>query len=354
MRFIPWIIAALVAAAAAAWWLGRDDAPAAQQGGARAVPVEVAAIERSTISRRTEAIGTALAAESVEIRPTVTDIIEAIHFSDGQYVEAGDPLVSLARSEELAQLAEARAMVAEQEREVRRIEGLVRNQQLPENQLDERRTMLEVAQHRLEAVQASLREHEIRAPFAGAVGLRQVSVGALVTPQTMITTLDDIDTIRLDFPVAEVYLGDLRPGLAVEARSPAYGDLVFTGEVVGIDSRINPEDRSVVVRAELPNEERLLKPGMLLNVELTHGLQEALLVPEEAIIHRQERHYAFRVVDSEEGPQASEVRVELGERTPGYAEVVSGLEAGDLVVVSGLMSVRNASPLRILGDEAAS
>ena len=164
-------------------------------------------------------------------------------------------------------------------------------------------------------------------------------------PETVITTLDDIATLRLDFPVPSIYLRSLRTGDEVRATTPALAGQPFAGEVIGIDTRVNPIDRSVRLRARIDNRELLLKPGMLLNVELHHGRRRVLLVPEQAIIHYQRDHFVL-LLDSADGNSVQRRQIKVGLRIPGSAEVLSGLAEGDLVVTEGL-TVRPGQQVQI-------
>lgn len=306
--------------------------------------VVVAPATTREIEDRIEALGSTASWESIEIRATVTEIVDQIRFTDGQLVASGDVLVTLVQDEEQAKLAETRSFLAEQEREVRRIESLVARKSLPANQLDERRTLREVARARAAAAQAAVDDRTIRAPFAGVLGLRGVSAGALVSPQAVITTLDDIASLRLDFPVPSLLLGSLRTGQPVSATTPALSGRTFSGEVIGIDSRVNPVDRSVMVRARIDNSDLALKPGMLMNVLVQTERRMALLIPEESVIHYQREHYVLRV-DGAKGNRAERVDVEIGLRSPGFVEITKGLSAGDTVITEGITSVRPGDPV---------
>ncbi len=342
---VVWLLLLSVLAAAGLWKLFSG---AGEGHSAYAPPVSmvaVAPVAMHEIDERIEALGTTSSWESIEVRSTVTEFVEAIHFSDAQVVAANDLLLTLVQREEVAKLAEARAFLDEQVREVRRIEGLVASKSMSRNQLDERRTLLEIARQRVAVAEAALADRNIRAPFAGVLGLRSVSPGALVGPETVITTLDDIATLRLDFPVPSIYLRSLRTGDEVRATTPALAGQPFAGEVIGIDTRVNPIDRSVRLRARIDNRELLLKPGMLLNVELHHGRRRVLLVPEQAIIHYQRDHFVL-LLDSADGNSVQRRQIKVGLRIPGSAEVLSGLAEGDLVVTEGL-TVRPGQQVQI-------
>lgn len=348
----PVVVLALAVAAALAWWLLRDTQLESAAVQVRRPIVVVAAVGRLDIDETTEALGTTRAWESIEIRPAVSEIVAAIHVGDGQQVKAGDLLLTLVQDEERARLAEARALLAEQQREARRIEGLVRAQQLSSNQLDERRTLIEITRQRVAAAEAALRDRTLRAPFDGVLGLRSVSAGALVGPDTVVTTLDDIRSLRLDFTVPATRMGLLATGAGVEAASPALAGELFRGEVIGIDPRVNPDDRSVLVRARLDNSAGRLRPGMLLDVRIRHGRRNVLVVPEESITHYQREHHVL-VVDAAAGNRVIDRPIEIGARVPGFAEVRSGLAEGERVVVEGLGGARPGADVEVRERDGA-
>ena len=168
----------------------------------------------------------------------------------------------------------------------------------------------------MEAITARLDDRLIKAPFAGVLGFRNVSTGTLLTTNTVITTLDDISSIKLDFTVPEVYLSVLHKGLEVFARSDTYPDRTFKGEVSGISSRVDQVTRSVVVRAILPNEDRAIRPGMLMKVKLIRSREIVKTVPEQALIPIGDKQYVF-LIDADD--KVDRVAVEVGRRRPGSA-----------------------------------
>lgn len=318
--------------------------------GDQAALVEVEEATMRDIELRAEAVGTTYAKESVEITANVTETIESIHFKDGDRVKKGDVLVVLTNNEEQAQLLSAQANLNEQQREVKRLEGLAKTNAVSQSMLDERRTMAETAQHQVDVVEARLRDRIIRAPFSGVLGLRQISPGSLIGPGTVITTLDDLEFMKLDFAVPEIYLTAVTPGIEVEARSPALPNKPFNGKIVSVDSRINQVDRSIKVRAEIPNPDAVIKPGMLMHVEVLIENRNALTVPESAIFIRGNQHYVF-TVKSQNPPVAQLKEVEIGVRKPGLIEIVGGLSAGETVVSKGAAIVSEGMPLNIAGRE---
>ncbi len=353
MKYLLLLVLALVVAAGG-WYLATRDgsapsAPAGARTFAQEIPVVTVEPARyETLSETIEALGTALANESVTLAAKVTDTIRSVEFEDGDYVEAGTILVQLTNAEEEAQLAEAQANLEDALTQLRRVEDLAERGLAPMSELDVARSRAAAAQARLDGIIARLSDRLIRAPFSGVLGFRQVSPGTLVQPNTPITTLDDISTIKLDFTVPETALGAIRPGSTVVARSATYPDREFHGVVRTIDSRVDPVTRAAVVRAHIPNEDAALRPGMLLTVAVTTNERRALVIPEGAVFQIQDRAYVF-LVDGER--IARQRQIQVASRRYGIVEVAAGLEEGDLVVSEGIVKLRDGSRVRF-SDES--
>jgi membrane fusion protein (multidrug efflux system) len=334
-----------------------DDSRGAQGGGRgpRTVPVVVEQPADYEFVDRIEALGTAGSNESIIVSAQVTETVSRVYFEDGQVVAKGDVLVELTSREESAQLDEVRANLGEAKRQYERAAEMSRNGTLSDAQLDVRTTARAAAQARLEELRARMHDRLIRAPFAGVLGMRSVSPGTLVQPGDMITTLDDIDVIKIDFAVPERFLSVLLPGLKVRSTTAAYPDRVFKGTVRTIDTRVDPETRSVRVRADLPNPGHALRPGMLVAVELTANRQTRLAIPEESIVPIGERRFVF-VVNSE--TSADRIELTTGRRANGLVEVVAGLAGDERVVIEGGSMLSPGSVVKIVPrgarqDEAA-
>ena len=198
----------------------------------------------------------------------------------------------------------------------------------------------------LAAIESRLADRLVRAPFAGVVGLRNVSLGTLVEPGDVITTLDDDSTMKLDFPVPAVHIGALAPGLPVTATTRGWGGRRFEGEVKSLDSRVDPVTRTVVVRALLPNTEHELRPGMLMQVELLQSRRESIVIPEQCLVPLGDRQFVY-VVDPAADNSVEHREVRIGTRRPGEVEIVEGLEAGELVITDGTLKVRAGSKISI-------
>ena len=311
-----------------------------------ATPVFVFRAHAVTIEDRIEALGTLRANESVELTSSVTETVTALHFDDGDRVATGQVLVEMTSDEEHAQLEEARATVAEARRQYERIRSLREKQTAAESLLDQRHREWQTGRARLAAIESRLADRLLRAPFAGVVGLRNVSVGALVEPGDLITTLDDDSLMKLDFSVPAIYLGILAPELSVAATTRAWNGRRFEGRVKSIDSRVDPVTRTVVVRALLANPDHALRPGMLMQVELLNREREAIVIPEECLVPQGERQFLF-VVDPAADNRVERREVRTGTRRPGEVEIVDGLATGELVITDGTLKVRDGGKVTI-------
>lgn len=346
------VVAVLAAGAAAAWFYadqnGGDTAPASAGGmtGARAVPVVAVQARTGTVTVTVEAVGTAQANEAVTITPKRTATVQKIAFVEGERVSAGKVLVELDSNEFRANLEEMRAIRDEAKSLYDRSRALYEKRNVSRARVDTLFTALRAAEAKVKADEARLAEFFIRAPFAGRLGLRRVSAGALVTPGTVITTLDDSRRIKVDFRVPETALAHMRPGLPIDAQSASFPGRTFEGQVQTIDSRVDPVTRSIELRASIPNPEDLLKPGMFLTARLALATRDdAILVPEEAIISNGTDQFVFVVAAG----KAVKTRVTLGQRGRGEVEITDGLEPGALVITRGLQKVRTGMPVKVGG-----
>ena len=341
-KFLPSVAFALALAGCSAGPSGEPQAPAAR--------VTTALVAQKPWRDTIEALGTARANESVMITAKVTETVVRVNFEDGDLVEAGSVLVDLSGRAEVAGLAEAAAAYREAQRLFRRQQQLTNQQLIPASQLDAQRAAMESARARLDATRARLEDRVISAPFAGVLGFRQVSPGTLVTPGTTIASLDDVSVIKLDFAVPEAFLSALSAGQAITASSAAWPDRDFSGLVTSVDSRVDPVTRAVTVRAELPNPDRELRPGMLLTVRVHRPERQALVVPEISVTQVAQSAHVFRVRDD---ATVEQVTVKLGQRRSGEVEVLEGLAPGDRIVVDGTVKLRQGTPITDLSTPAA-
>ncbi|WP_438864135.1 efflux RND transporter periplasmic adaptor subunit [Neptunicella sp.] len=290
-----------------------------------------------------EALGTAIANEAVMITAQTSDVVDNIQFEDGQLVKAGQLLLTLNSREEKAKVNELQINLREAKRQLERISNLAKGNATSEQLLDEQEAKVKGMKAQLEVANTKLAELEVRAPFAGRLGIRQVSLGALVKPGDMITTLDDLHQVKVDFSIAEQYLASIKVGQKIAATSIAYPDTIFNGKVSSIDSRIDPVTRAIKVRAIVDNPEYLLRPGMLLQINIQEKKFNTIMVPEGSLIPIQDKQYVF-VVDSNNIAHRKEV--EIGERKPGWVQIVKGLDIGEQIVAEGSLRLSDGSSIK--------
>ncbi len=314
---------------------------------AETVPVQIAEVELHEFADTVEAIGTVRANESVSVTANVSDTISRISFESGQQVQAGDILVELADTEEAAALTEARASLNEAQRTRARINELAEQGAASGAAVDEAEAAYDRAQAQIDALQARLADRVIRAPFAGVIGLRNVSLGELVSPGDVVATLDDTSVVKLDFTVPERFFSTLDEGQQIRAEAAAYPGEVFSGRIAEIDSRIDPVTRAVTVRAIVPNSENRLRPGMLLTVETRRDVRESPAIPEIAVMRNGTQAFVYTVSATEDSATAKVRYVSLGIRDGLLIEVTEGLQAGNHIVSEGTHKVRAGDTVQI-------
>ena len=295
-----------------------------------------------------EAVGTANANEQVTLTANVSERLVRLGFDDGSYVRTGQVVAVLGQGQESAQLAEAQARTREAQQQLRRIQTLRNRGFATQSNLDTQVAAASAARAQAAEAQASIGDRIIRAPFSGYASLRNISPGAVVSAGTEIATISDISTIKLDFPVPETALSAIRPGLTIEARSAAYPDIPFRGQIANVDTVIDPNTRAVTVRARIPNPDGKLKPGMLLTVAIETSPRVGLSVPELAVIGEGDSRFVY-VVDK---GVAKRVQVRTGLRTAGRVEILEGLKPGQPVVTEGVVKLSDGMKVRLAGPNA--
>jgi len=315
---------------------------AAGPAGSSGIPVEVAAVRVGTVNRIVEAVGTLRANESIIVRPEVAGRITEIQFSEGQAVKQGAILVVLEDSISKAELAQAQARLGLSQTNYERMNSLQQQGLGSEQERDRTLSELRVSQAELALAQARLDKTTIKAPFDGVLGLRRVSVGDYVSVGQDLVNLLDIDPIKVDFRVPEVYLSEVQTGQPIEVRVDAFPDETFTGEVYALDPQVDINGRSIVVRALIPNEGGHLKPGLFARVELmVERRPNALLIPEDALVPQGDKQFVFRVVDG----KATLTEVATGRHQEAEVEITQGLTADDRVVTGGQLKIRDGAPV---------
>jgi len=308
------------------------DAAKVPSKGLPAMPVKAVAAKLAPAVDEASAVGTLRADESVVVRPEIAGRIAEIRFDEGHKVARGALLATLDASEVKAQLASAAAQAKLDASRLERAEDLYRKNFISQQALDEARSNHARSAASQREFDAKLAKTEMRAPFPGVVGLRQVSQGAYVAAGTDIARLEKIDLIKLDFRIPESFFSKLRAGQPVKVAVDAYPGEAFAGAIYAIEPAIDEGTRTVLVRARVANQDLKLRPGMFARVLLQLGARDkAIWVPEEAIVPRGQNSYVFRVANG----KAELVRVQTGARKVGEVEIVKGIAAGDLVVTEG-------------------
>lgn len=323
-------------------------AQAAQDKARPPTAVMAQTVALQTVNDRIEALGTLKANEAVKITVKASDFVTGIYFQDGQRVKQGDLLLKLESTEEEALLQEARYTQEEARSQLERIEVIAKRGDASQSLLDERQREFNVAKARLAAIESRLADRKVLAPFSGVVGLRNVSPGAYLSPGDEIATLIDDSTMKLDFGIPAVYLAEIETGISIEASTPTYDDRLFSGQIATINNQVDPVSRSVQVRARIPNPDSLLKPGMLMEVELLTRQRQALVIPEEAIIPVATKSFVY-VVEQDQGKTiAKRQEVKTGSRWEGRVEIKSGLNPGQQVVTEGTNKLQPNSPVKLI------
>ena len=341
MTRAPSLLAAAVLLALAG--CGDGDQAAGPGGpGGRAPSVVGARVESQAFSDSIEAVGTAYANEQTVLTSPVTERIESLFFNDGAVVSRGAVIARLSRGEESADLAAVEARARQAQQQLGRLQELQERGFATRAALEEQTAARDAARADASAIQSRISDRVIRAPFSGVLSLRTISPGAIVNAGSPIATISDVSSIKLDFTLPEQFLSVIEKGQNIEAHAAAYPNETFRGEIDNIDAVVDPLSRSVTVRAQLPNPDRRLRPGMLLTVEIVSDARTSLSVPETALVSSGEDTYVFIVDDD---GVARRTRIEIGARQDGRVEVLGGLDAGDRFVADGTVKVRDDMPV---------
>jgi len=355
------VLAVLLVALAAAggYWFGQqrvpESAPGAPagppKGGAPlggAVVVEASKVARTALPQGITAVGSLRSDESITVRPEVAGRISSIHFHEGERVARGAPLVKLDPSVTEAEERQARANLTWAKQKYQRAIDLEKQGFISSQAKDEAENNLKVSEAALALADAKLAKLTISAPFSGIIGLRSVSVGDYVKEGADMVNLEAIDPLKVDFRVPEVYLTQLGVGQTLELTLDAMPGRSYEGKVLAINPLIDAAGRSVVIRAQVKNQDSVLRPGMFARVRLfTRDTQEALVVPEQAVVPQGDEWFVYRVVEG----KAQRAKVDVGQRREGKAEIVKGLEDGDIVVTAGHLKLRDGVPVQVAATQ---
>jgi membrane fusion protein, multidrug efflux system len=321
------------------------DKEAKGPGGGRATNVSQTAVGERPFTDRIEVLGAAKGLQSVTITSNTPELITAVHFRDGQAVSRGQVLVTLKADQEDAGISEAKARLAQAERDYARWKTLADKGIAPRATAEQYLSALEVARASVGTAQAQKLDRVLRAPFSGRVGISDVAPGMLIAAGTPIVSLDDASVIRVDFSVPDRYLQTLRIGLPISARPDALAGQTFLGKIAQIDTRIDPATRAIKARAEFPNADGRLKPGMLVKVAIDQGERTAVAVPEAAVQFEGNQASVYRIEKGPKGMIARRTDVDTGITQGGFVEIRAGLRKGDKIVADGLNRIQDGAPV---------
>ncbi|MBN8442588.1 MAG: efflux RND transporter periplasmic adaptor subunit [Thauera sp.] len=352
----------LVALGGYAWKANRPSAPVvagkpatvAPAGGAPAggpVIVEARPVRVATLADDVTAVGSLVSNESVVLRPEVAGRISAIRFSEGARVGKGDVLVELDAAVQRAELQQARATLDLAEANARRTADLFERKFVSQSSLDNARSQLEVARAAVALAQARLARMQIRAPFAGVMGIRDVSPGDFVKDGEALVNIEDIATLKVDFRLPELYLDRVRPGQTLEVTSDVLPGETFAATVDAINPLVDAQGRALALRARLDNPQGRLRPGVFVRVRLILAQRAGVIVvPEEALVPAPgDVQFVYRVVDG----TAQRALVKTGVRRDAMVEIVDGLAADALVVTAGQLKLRDGAPVKVAAQGGA-
>jgi membrane fusion protein (multidrug efflux system) len=349
------VVVGLVAAGGLAWWLqnrapagaapvrtgaapsGPNPSASSNAAAGGPVTVEVGRVEVMRLADDTQAVGTLRSRQGVMLKPEVSGRVARLAFADGQRVRKSQLLVQLDDTLQQAQLMQADAQASIARMNLQRNRELVAQNFISQSSVDQSLANLQVAEAQVALAQAQLSRMRIVAPFDGVVGLRSVNVGDYVKDGADLVNIEDLSSVWVDFRLPERFMERLKAGQGVEVSLDAMPNRAFTGRIEALDSQLDANGRSVLVRARLANSSGNLRAGMYARARVVFEVRErALVVPEEALVPLGDKQYLFKVVDGPDGTKlAKRLEARIGHRVPGKVEVLEGVAAGDMIVVAG-------------------
>ncbi|WP_425969014.1 efflux RND transporter periplasmic adaptor subunit [Aeromonas dhakensis] len=346
MKMRTWLVLACLSLLISAGWYYRHSAPAGKPL-PRQVNIRAQTVSQSLAEPSIKLVSKLAANRSVVISPEVTGRIVKIAVRSGQQVKQGDVLIALDAGKQQAELAEQSASVRDETRKLRDMRRLVARGAITTSELEGQEATVAQAQARADAAKYELSLRTLLAPFDGSVSLIDLSEGALVNSGDTLLHLDELAKLRLDLAVPERYLSLLRPGMAVTATSSAWPDQSFRGVLETLDSRVSNDTQNIKARVIIPNPDGQLRPGMLLNVELSLPPQKMTLIPAQSVEYAGEQRFVYRL---EPNGKVKRVPVVLGDTHGEEVWVTEGLKVGDRIVVEGLVNLRDGVSVHDLAE----
>ncbi|WP_036211731.1 efflux RND transporter periplasmic adaptor subunit [Marinobacter sp. MCTG268] len=344
---IALILVALAAGGAFSWQHLTGEQAADAQRERPASKVNTVTPEMELVSDTVRAVGSLQARDQVELTTEVSGRVVEMNLDAGKRVQSGDLLLRLDDRQASADLQVAEATLSDARRQFDRARKLQANNSISQSQVDELRTAVDVAEAQREAARTRLDNHRIEAPFAGVIGLSDISLGTYLGAGTSVATLDSTTKMELGFAIPERFLGQIHIGQTVRGTSPAYTGETFGGELVELGTRIDELSRTLPVRALIDNPDGKLRPGQFMSATLTLRERESLVIPEQAVMIRGDEKYVFVAEDG----IARRVSVTLGSRMPGLVEIVDGLSLDEQVIVTGQDRLSSGDRISVVEGE---
>ncbi len=333
-------------------------APRGGPGGTgSAAAVEVAAAQAVTLSDDVQAVGSLRSRQGVTLRPEVSGRVARLGFRDGHSVKRGQLMLQLDDTLQRAQLQQAQAQAGIAHTNLQRSRELLAQNFVSQSAVDQNAASLQVAEAQVALAQAQLARMRVLAPFDGTVGIGLVDVGEYVRDGTDIVKLEDLSVLNMDFRLPERYMTRIRTGQAMEVSLDAVPGQRFAAQVEALDVQVDADGRALRVRARLADRGGLLKPGMFARGRVVFSVRDnAVMVPEEALVPQGGRQLLFKVVDGPGGQRLSQrLEAKIGARQPGRVEILQGLAPGELVVTAGHARLLrgDAVPVRVVELDAS-
>lgn len=323
-------------------------APAA--AGGMAVQVVAVPARQQAVVESISLVGSVAPNEMVELKSETDGIVKEIAFDEGQRVEKGALLVALDDTKSAAQLAQAEANLQLARTSFDRVKQLFADKLISQQEYDQAGANFAASEAGVSVLRRQLKDAKVIAPFRGLTSARQISPGQVISKATLLTSLVDLDIVKVEVGVPERYLSQVSVGQAVEFKVAAFTKDSFKGEVYFISPQLDTGTRTALVKARIANPDGRLKGGMFANLDLRLQLREtALVIPEPAIVNNGDTTSVFAITSTNTAVMKT---VKLGLRLAGKAEVLTGLTAGEMVVVEGVQKLRPGAPVKLAGAEA--
>jgi len=313
--------------------------------GAMATVVVAAEAKVQSLAETLSVVGALLPKKSIEVKSEIEGTVEEVGFNEGQTVKKGDLILRLDETKYRAALDQAEANLQLSKVTFDRTKQLVDDKTISPQEYDQALSIFHANEAGVTLRKRELKDARIMAPFSGTLGARMVSPGQVISKNTTLTWLVDLDPVKAEFNVPERFIREVKNGQKIELRVAAFPNERFAGEVYFLAPQVDPATRTLLVKARVPNPDRKLRPGMFVNLDLTLKLRDgSIVIPESALMSMGERTSVY-VIGADGNAQLRPVKVGL--RMPNQIEIVTGLSAGEKVVAEGLQKVRPGGAVKV-------